>query len=724
MRNTRISFNHSSALSTHCLCAALCFAGLSAPQALALPTGATVVSGHVTTSQPTSTQEVITQTTSKAIVNWSSFDIGTTESVKIIEPSASSIQLDRVTGGSPTQILGSLSANGQVWLVNPNGVFFGPKSQVNVAGLIASTADISNANFLSGNYSFDSAGSASASVINQGTITAAQGGLVALVAPGVVNSGVITAKYGTVALGASQTFSVDFYGDGLYGFAVNSADTQLANDQNGKPLTAAITNSGTVSSGFVYMTADAAANIVSQAINTTGIVQATNATAINGIVILDGGAGDMNVGGTVSGSGDVALKARNASLTNTTITSGHNFAVNTTGNVTMNGSSITATGNLAVDNNGTFSSDTAGVLNGNAVWLHQSPAGSIQNAIDVIGTVGTGGASLWLPATTYALSNEITIGKNLTLNGRSAGTTILDGQNSTRVMEIDGTPSGITVNLNNLTLQHGNGVGTNSSGNGGGLLVYAESKNHANVTVNDSTITNNSSVSAGGNLNGGGGGGIFNDGYGGNAVLTITNSTISANSTNLFGGGLYNNALSSGGTANVTIINSTITSNTAEWGGGIENRGATATVSNSTISGNSATDGGGGLNNDINIVTICDTILIGNLSSGSESDFRNYLGTFNSKGYNLFGQNGNAGGFTGNGTTDILLTGNISTVLKPLGNNGGPTQTMALVPDSPAIDAGDPALIGSLDQRGVVRGSPSAGTGSAADIGAYEWSSM
>ena len=306
-----------------------------------------MVSGHVTTSQPTSTQEVITQTTNKAIIDWQSFNIKGNESVFIIEPSSNSIQLDRITSGSPTQILGNVLSNGQVWLVNPDGIFFGPSSRINVAGLVASTADISNKNFLSGNYHFDIAGNPSASVINQGTITAAQGGLVALVAPGVVNSGTIAAQYATVALGSGQTFSValDFYGDGLYSFTVNSAATKLAKDQNGTPLAAAITNTGTISGGKVYMTADAAANIVSQAINTTGIVEAMAAHAENGTVVLDGGAGDVNVGGTVSASGDMPVKGRNVSLTKAKVTSGRNFAVTTTGNVTMTGSTITATGN-------------------------------------------------------------------------------------------------------------------------------------------------------------------------------------------------------------------------------------------------------------------------------------------------------------------------------------------------------------------------------------------
>ena len=108
------------------------------------------------------------------------------------------------------------------------------------------------------------------------------------------------------------------------------------------------------------------------------------------------------------------------------------------------------------------------------------------------------------------------------------------------------------------------------------------------------------------------------------------------------------------------------------------------------------------------------------MGNGSEADYSINGGTLTSLGYNLFGQNGNAGGFSGNGTTDILLTGAINTVLSALADNGGPTQTMALKLGSVAIDAGDPSQISALDQRGFTRGSAGVGTGTHADIGAYE----
>jgi filamentous hemagglutinin family protein len=464
MKNPCLSLTHTSALSTRFLSLAMLAAGLlAAADASALPQGSTVVSGHATITQPSATQEVITQTTNKAIINWQGFDIQGNESVHIIEPSSHSIQLDRVTGGNPTQILGSLTANGQVWLVNPDGIFFGPSSQVNVAGLVASTADISNRHFRHGHDRFDTPGKPDASVINDGTITAARGGLVALVAPGVINNGVITAKYGTVALGAGQTFSIDFYGDGLYGFDVTSPATQAAKDQHGNPLTAALANTGTISAGTVNLTARAAANIVSQAINTTGIVEATAAHAEGGTIVLDGGDGNVNVGGTVDASRNVRIDPANVSLNDATVTAGHNIHITTPGNVTLTGSTITAGQTLDIDNGGAFSSDTPGVLNGNTVRLHQnggSAAGSIQNAIDAVGTVGPGGTTLKLGDGTW--NEAITISDpNFRLIGSKSGNSIIEPDTSAFITVLVNNVDNVTIS--DLTVQPCSGCGVYGS---------------------------------------------------------------------------------------------------------------------------------------------------------------------------------------------------------------------------------------------------------------------
>lgn len=153
------------------LAVALAFA--SGAPAWALPTGEQVVAGQVSVGRPSAGNMVIQQGTSSAIVNWSGFSIGGNEAVRIQQPGASSVILNRVLGNNPSGIYGQLSANGTVFLVNPNGVLFGPGARVDVGSLVASTLSISNTDFLGGRYSFGGRGG---SVINQGSITAAEHG--------------------------------------------------------------------------------------------------------------------------------------------------------------------------------------------------------------------------------------------------------------------------------------------------------------------------------------------------------------------------------------------------------------------------------------------------------------------------------------------------------------------------------------------------------------------
>src|SRR5262249_16876175 len=135
--------------------------------------------------------------------------------------------LNRVTGGrGPSEILGAIDANGKVFLVNRDGIVFGQGATINTGGFLATTSDIANYDFMRGRYKFDHPGKWDASiVVNKGaTITAANGGFAALVAPTVRNSGTITADLGTIVLGAGNIFSLDFYGDKLINVSV-SADT-------------------------------------------------------------------------------------------------------------------------------------------------------------------------------------------------------------------------------------------------------------------------------------------------------------------------------------------------------------------------------------------------------------------------------------------------------------------------------------------------------------------
>jgi len=172
--------------------------------AQANPTGPTIVSGSASISGLGSSQVTILQKTPSAIFNWKQFNIAPNEVTRFVQPGASAIALNRIFDANPSQIFGSLQANGSVILLNPNGVLFGPGAQVNVSGLTASSLNLSDADFLKGQYRFAGTG-AEGPVKNAGTITTPSGGFVYLLAPNVENSGLIQTPEGQIILAAGST---------------------------------------------------------------------------------------------------------------------------------------------------------------------------------------------------------------------------------------------------------------------------------------------------------------------------------------------------------------------------------------------------------------------------------------------------------------------------------------------------------------------------------------
>ena len=250
---------------------ALAAAGLTlaAPSAWAvLPTGGTVVAGQATINQAGNALN-INQSTDKAAIDWQSFSVGQGNTVNFVQPNASSVALNRVLGNDVSVIQGAINANGQVFLVNQNGVLFTPTAQVNVGGIVASTQNISTDDFMSGKFKFS--GNSTGTVENQGNITTADGGYVALIAAKVINSGTITVPQGTVGLAAGNTVLVDLGGP------VKIQVTEGA-------LNAAIEQSGGIRAdgGTVYLTAKAAGNLAASVINHTGVTRALSMAALTG----------------------------------------------------------------------------------------------------------------------------------------------------------------------------------------------------------------------------------------------------------------------------------------------------------------------------------------------------------------------------------------------------------------------------------------------------------
>ncbi|MCU1721506.1 filamentous hemagglutinin N-terminal domain-containing protein [Pseudomonas sp. 5P_5.1_Bac1] len=328
--------------------------GASSSVAFAAPTGGVAVSGGISIGTMNNNELVITQALQKGIINWTDFSIDAGELVRFAQNAGNdSITLNRVLGSQVSQIQGALQANGNIFLINPNGIVFGAGSQVDVAGLLATTFDVTDQSFLNGgqlNFT-QVAGKDLASIANQGQITTGSGGFVYLVAPKVDNSGYVIANVGRVTMAAGDRFTVNLQGSNLINFSV-SADTLAA--ATGNDLTG-VNNSGTVKGDTVLLQGNSASGLMSSVVNNGGIIEATDLT-IN--------AGDIVQAGTIKGVGVAAATTATLAATNTITTADNSATRANTLNlsVTGAGASIGAEGAaLRVD---------ADVLNANAANGH------------------------------------------------------------------------------------------------------------------------------------------------------------------------------------------------------------------------------------------------------------------------------------------------------------------------------------------------------------------
>ena len=311
-------------------------AGLSSGLTHAMPTGGVVTEGSAIIGQSRANLTV-TQTAQRTAINWQSFGIAAHEAVRFNQPSASSVVLNRVLG-QDAQIFGSLSANGQVFLLNPNGVLFGAGAQVNVGGLVASSLNLTDQDFLAGRYSFTK-GATAGSVINQGTIDAASGGYVALLGSQVKNEGTITSNFGTVALGAGDQVTLNLNGNSLVSLTVakEAVDALVENKQ-------LIRADG----GQVLMSAKALDQLIRSVVNNIGIIEANTLSNVNGVIRLEGGM--VNNAGTIRAKGSGAENGGKIILR-----AGQDLSLEATSLITANGahggavSVQTETGTLLAD---------------------------------------------------------------------------------------------------------------------------------------------------------------------------------------------------------------------------------------------------------------------------------------------------------------------------------------------------------------------------------------
>ena len=262
--------------------------------ASAAPVGGVVTSGNATINQSGNTTN-INQTTSKASINWQNFNVNSNETVNFNQPNTNSITLNRVVGNEKSVIDGTLNANGQVWILNSNGILFNSNAKVNTSGLVATTAELSDKDFQDGNYNFKN--SKSNSVVNLGTIDVSNSGYVVLASNEVRNSGTIKAIKGKVYLSGNSEYTINLNGNSIVNLIVTKG-----------VLDALAENSGTIiaNGGEIYLTTNAVNELLKGVVNNTGVIEANSLDDVTGKVEVYAHGGIANVGGTIDASAPVS----------------------------------------------------------------------------------------------------------------------------------------------------------------------------------------------------------------------------------------------------------------------------------------------------------------------------------------------------------------------------------------------------------------------------------
>ncbi|GBG12758.1 uncharacterized protein NMK_0291 [Novimethylophilus kurashikiensis] len=504
------------------------------------PNGATVAHGTATFSTSGSTLTVTN--TPNAIINWANFSIDSGETVRFVQQSSASAVLNRVTGSNPSQILGALQSNGKVFLVNPNGILFGANAQINVNGLVASSLNITDSDFLNGKLKFNADRANPGAVTNAGQIATPAGGFVYLLAPNVENSGVITTPSGEAILAAGNSIEIVDSVDPSQRVVVSATSqdvnlSQLMTQSNGNIFT--VLNSGKVSAntavqdqtGKIYF--KSAGNI---------LTTATSVQETNGNLNADGGHIQAFADGGGFYQGTFSADGKNGGFIET---SGHYLNVE--------GVNISAKG-----------------LDGNAgTWLLDPTDVTIIHATTANDTNLYGGFSTFQPQagssstviSDFTLNNAINGNTNVTLttqpfdNAVGTGNGDITFAGDVVLSKSSGATFGTTLAISAYRDIVFGGTGTNSIVNNStsqSLLVTLESGTGGSGSIRNivgSTLTLNSA------------------GGGGSMVLQVKNGKTWTNNgtTNLLGGSqiqLYD------GTTPGTFVNNgtvNITNNTSNW---------------------------------------------------------------------------------------------------------------------------------------------------------------
>ncbi|WP_135076102.1 filamentous hemagglutinin N-terminal domain-containing protein [Terasakiella sp. SH-1] len=523
---------------------------VAAPDVNQLPTGGNVVGGQATIQSSGNTMN-INQTTGRAAIDWNTFNVGSNARVNFNQPSASSVTLNRVLDSNPSQIFGQITATGQVFLTNPNGVYFSPKASVDVGALVATTHSMNTDDFMNGATTFSRDG-ATGSVINEGNLsTTGIAGYIALLASEVRNEGVIIAKAGTVALASGEAITLDLGTDGsLTGITATPSQIETLVENRQAVL---------APDGLIILSAHAANSLQGGAIKNSGSLEATSLTSKGGKIVLGGdhitlasnstidasgalGGGEIYVGGEWQGSGDmtqattVTMETEAAIKANATDNGDGGTVVlwsdvsNVT-SVTAAHGILEAKGGVSGGDGGRIETsgaklDVAGIsVNASATrgtngqWLLDPNNITINNG----GTTTAGSSSLpgYVAQTDSSVIDrddiltQLNNGTDVTVQTGSGGTE--DG-NITVDTSIQVTSTTGNANLtlkahNNITVNDGNTIATNggnitlwsdTDGNGGYIYIL-DNVTLDSRTISDRNASNTSTASGGGTITLGGG---------------------------------------------------------------------------------------------------------------------------------------------------------------------------------------------------------------------------
>ncbi len=324
----------------------------------ALPAGGAVRAGAAAISQGGTAANpdlTVNQTSHRAVIEWSSFNIGSSSAVQFNQPDATSSTLNRVLDTNASQIFGRLTSNGQIFLINPNGVIFGATASVDVGGLVATTHALSNEDYMAGKTTFDRNG-ATGQIVNDGKLTSRLGGYIALLAPELRNNGVIVARAGTVALAAGDKITLNFDPDARLTNVLASPSTVQALIDNKKIVAAP--------DGQVIVSAQAFNELTDAAIRNSGTISAGSIKKSGGRIFLD-------TSGTLTNSGTIKANSKTADGGSVTL---KGKLVSNTGTISANGGTNGVTNGMVTDptvagqgGNVTLLGDQVGLFGGSFV---------------------------------------------------------------------------------------------------------------------------------------------------------------------------------------------------------------------------------------------------------------------------------------------------------------------------------------------------------------------